>query len=156
MQVPFVLRFYCPDITDKIDLLMAFNPCLEFKIAVKMSIVVKQLLYLLKLFRVTAGCIHSFRIRSKETLRIRAPASDHVSKVSGFGYDPKNPPPLETILHFCKETKHPDLDLSKETHPIYQRKLDTDHYYKPVLAQSLGLIIARGQSVSGHVVQAKR
>ena len=52
---------------------MAFNPCPEFKIAIKMSTVVKQLLYLLKLFRVTAGCIHSFRIRSKETLRIMYP-----------------------------------------------------------------------------------
>ena len=62
--------------------------------AVKMSIVVEQLLYVLKLFHVTAGCIHSFRIRSKETLRIRAPASDYVSKVSGFVYDPKNPTPL--------------------------------------------------------------
>ena len=37
--------------------------------AVKMSGFVKQLLYVLKLFRVTAGCIHSFRIRSKETFR---------------------------------------------------------------------------------------
>ena len=73
---------------------MAFNPCLEFKIAIKMSIVVKQLLYLLKLFRVTAGCIHSFRIRCKETLWIMAPSSDHVSKVFSFGYDPKNPPTL--------------------------------------------------------------
>ena len=41
--------------------------------ALKMSSVVKQLLYLLKLFRVTAGNIHSFRIRSKETLRIMYP-----------------------------------------------------------------------------------
>ena len=41
--------------------------------AVKMSRVVKQLLNVLKLFRVTACCIHSFRIRSKETLRIMYP-----------------------------------------------------------------------------------
>ena len=41
--------------------------------ALKMSSVVKQLLYVLKLFRVTAGIIHSFRIRSKETLRIMYP-----------------------------------------------------------------------------------
>ena len=41
--------------------------------ALKMSSVVKQLLYVLKLFRVTAGNIHSFRIRSKETLRIMYP-----------------------------------------------------------------------------------
>ena len=41
--------------------------------AVKMSRVVKQLFNVLKLFRVTACCIHSFRIRSKETLRIMYP-----------------------------------------------------------------------------------
>ena len=41
--------------------------------ALKMSSVVKQLLYVLKLFRVTAGIIHSFRIRSKETLRSMYP-----------------------------------------------------------------------------------
>ena len=49
-------------------------------------------------------------------------------RVSGFGYDPKNPPPLWIIwinnpfLDFMKETKNrfwiknPDLDFSKETH----------------------------------------
>ena len=36
----------------------------------KMSRVVKQLMYVLKLFRVTAGGIHSFRICSKKALRI--------------------------------------------------------------------------------------
>ena len=41
--------------------------------AVRTSRVVKQLLNVLKLFRVTAGNIHSFRIRSKETLRIMYP-----------------------------------------------------------------------------------
>ena len=35
-----------------------------------MSNVDKQLMYELKLFRVTADSIHSFRIRSKKTLRI--------------------------------------------------------------------------------------
>ena len=68
MQVLFVLRFYYPDKMDKIDRLIHVS--LEFKKGVKMSSVVKQLLYVLKLFRVTAGCIHSFRICSKETLRI--------------------------------------------------------------------------------------
>ena len=53
---------------DKIDRLIHVS--LEFKKGVKMSSVVKQLLYVLKLFRVTAGCIHSFRICGKETLRI--------------------------------------------------------------------------------------
>ena len=71
MQVLFVLRFYYPNEMDKIDRLIHVS--LEFKKGVKMSSVVKQLLYVLKLFRVTAGCIHSFRIRSKETLRIMYP-----------------------------------------------------------------------------------
>ena len=62
MQVLFVLWFYHPD---KIDRLIYAS---SSKMAVKMSSVVKKLLYVLKLFRVTAGCIHSFRIRSKETL----------------------------------------------------------------------------------------
>ena len=80
MQVLFVLRFYHPEKTDKIDLLIHAS---SSKMAVNMSSVVKQLLYALKLFRVTAGCIHSFRILSKKTY-----VSDHVSKVSCFGYDP--------------------------------------------------------------------
>ena len=68
MQVLFVLRFYHPDKTDKIDRLINASGS---KMALKMSRVVKQLMYVLKLFRVTAGSIHSFRICSKETLRIR-------------------------------------------------------------------------------------
>ena len=72
MQVPFVivLRFYHPDITDKIDRLIHASGS---KMALKMSSVVKQLMYVLNFFRVTAGKIHSFRIRSKETLRIIYP-----------------------------------------------------------------------------------
>ena len=72
MQVPFVivLRFYHPDITDKIDRLIHASGS---KLALKMSSVVKQLMYVLNFFRVTAGKIHSFRIRSKETLRIIYP-----------------------------------------------------------------------------------
>ena len=75
-----------------------------------MSSVVKQRLYVLKLFRVNAGCIPSFQILSRETLRIKP------SKVSGFEYDPKNPPPLWIIwinnpcLDFSKETKYPFSD----------------------------------------------
>jgi len=61
-----------------------------------MSSVVKQLLYVLKLFRVTAGCIQS--------------VSDHVSKVSGFECNPKNPPPLWIIW-----INNPFFDFSKET-----------------------------------------
>ena len=68
MQGLFVLRFYLPDKTDKIDRLINASGS---KMAFKMTGVVKRLMYVLKLFRVTAGSIHSFRICSKETLRIR-------------------------------------------------------------------------------------
>ena len=68
MQGLFVLRFYHPDKTHKIDRLIHTSVS---KMALKMSSVVQQLMYVLKLFRVTAGGIHSFRICSKETLRIR-------------------------------------------------------------------------------------
>ena len=67
MQVLFVLGFYH---SYKIDRSIHAS---SSKMAVKMSGVVKQLLYVLKLFRVTAGCIHSFRIRRKETFRIMYP-----------------------------------------------------------------------------------
>ena len=40
------------------------------KMDVKMSSVVKQLMYVLKLFRVTTGSFHSFQIRSIKMLRI--------------------------------------------------------------------------------------
>ena len=75
-----------------------------------MSRVAKQLLNVLKLFRVTTCCIHSFRIRSKEMLRImylKYPQSE---------YDPKNSPPLSIIwinnpfLDFTKEAKYPFTD----------------------------------------------
>ena len=64
---PVCIRFYHPDKTDKIDRLIHASGS---KMAFKMTSVVKQLMYVLKLFRVTAGSIHSFRICSKETLRI--------------------------------------------------------------------------------------
>ena len=38
-----------------------------------MSSVVKQLLYVFKLFQVTTGCIHSFQIISTEALQIMYP-----------------------------------------------------------------------------------
>ena len=68
MQVLFVLRFYHPAKTDKINrLIHAIHGRND------MSRVVKQLLRVIKLFRATTGCIHSFRIRSKGTLRIMYP-----------------------------------------------------------------------------------
>ena len=71
MQVLFVLRLYHPDKTDKIDRLVIHDS--SSKMAEKVSSFVKKLMYVLKLFRVTAGNIHSFRIRSKETLWIMYP-----------------------------------------------------------------------------------
>ena len=78
MQVPFVLRFYYPDkiARDKINRLIHGRWDEQRYVA-------KKLLYVLKLFRVTADCIHSFRIRSKETLRIMHPK-----------YPVLDPPPL--------------------------------------------------------------
>ena len=123
MQVLLELRFYQPDKTDKIDRL---NHALSSNMAVKMSSVVKQLLYILKLFRVTAGCIHSFRIRSKETFRImyrKYPVLDMILRVhlccGSFGS-------MIRFSIFAKKRyirfriKNPDLDFSKETHPNYK------------------------------------
>ena len=45
----------------------------RLKMALKISSVVKQLLCVLKLLRITSGNIHSFRIRSKETIQIMYP-----------------------------------------------------------------------------------
>ena len=91
--------------------------------AVKMSSVVKQRLYVLKLFRVNAGCIPSFQIRSRETLRIKYPkypGLDMIQRIhlrcGSFGY----------IIRFWISVKkrnirfrikNQDLDYSKETHP---------------------------------------
>ena len=120
MQVLFVLGFYH---SYKIDRSIHAS---SSKMAVKMSGVVKQLLYVLKLFRVTAGCIHSFRIRRKETFRImypKYPVLDMIRRIhlrcGSFG----------SIIHFWIlvkkrnirfRIKNPDLDFSKETHPKYQ------------------------------------
>ena len=60
----------------------------------KVSSAVKQLMYVLKikLFRVVADSIHSFRIRSKETLRIMylkyppLAVVDHLDQYSVFGF----------------------------------------------------------------------
>ena len=108
MQVLFVLRFYYPDKTDKIDRLIHAS---NSKMAVKMSSVVKQLLYVLKLLRVTAGYIRSFRIRSKETLRImimypKYPVLDMIQRIylrcGSFGSIICSGQDLE----FSKETKY--------------------------------------------------
>ena len=54
MQVLFELRFYHSDKTDKMDRLIHVS---GLKMSVKMNSVVKQLMYVLKLFRVTFGII---------------------------------------------------------------------------------------------------
>ena len=92
--------------------------------AVRMSSVVKHLMYSLNLFRVTAGSIRSFRIRSKETLRImypKYPVLDMIQRIhlrcGSFG----------SIIRFWIlvkkrniyfRIKNLDLDFSKETHRI--------------------------------------
>ena len=76
----------------------------------------------LKLFRVTAGSIHSFQIRSKESLRImypKYPVLDMIQRIhlscGSFG----------SIIHFWIVVKkrnvhfwikNPDLNFSKKTH----------------------------------------
>ena len=97
------------------------------KMAVKMSSVVSELLYVLKLFRVTASCIHSFGICSKETFRTmypKYPVLDMIQRIhlccGSFGsiicfsilvkkrcirFRIKNPD-----LHFSKETMYPFSD----------------------------------------------
>ena len=73
--------------------------------ALKMSSVVKQLMYVLKLFRVTAASRAMFSHSRFGSIDVKKNASDHVSQVSGFGYDPRNPPGLcgffGSIIHFC-------------------------------------------------------
>ena len=89
-----------------------------------MSRVAKQLLNVLKLFRVTACCIHSFRIRSKEMLRImylKYPVLNMIRRIHlrcrSFG----------SIIRFWillkkrnirLRIKNPDLDFHElKTHP---------------------------------------
>ena len=88
-----------------------------------MSRVAKQLLNVLKLFRVTACCIHSFRIRRKETLRImypKCPVLDMIRRIhlrcGSFG----------SIIRFWilvkkrnihLRIKNPDLNFSEKMHP---------------------------------------
>ena len=84
---------------------------------------VTNLMYVLKLFQVTAGNVHSFRIRSKETLRIMYPkyqVLDMIQRIhlhcGSFG----------SVIRFwilvkkrniCFRIKNTDLGFSKETHP---------------------------------------
>ena len=89
------------DITDKINFLIHAPTS---NMVLKMSSVVKQLLYVSKLFRVTAGCIH---IRSKEALRImypKYPVSQMIQRI-----------------HSRFRIKNPDVNLNKETHPTIER-----------------------------------
>ena len=83
-----------------------------------MSNFVKQLLYVLKLFQVTVGCVHSFRIRSKDTLRIMY--HDMIQRIhlrcGSFGSR------IRFWILVKKRNirfriKNPNLDFSKETHP---------------------------------------
>ena len=89
-----------------------------------MSGVVKQLLYVLKLFRVTAGCIHCFRIRSKETFRImypKYPVLDMFQRIHlRCGGSIIRFWILVKKRNICFRIKNLDLDFSKETHPKYQ------------------------------------
>ena len=72
MQVLVVLRFYHLDKTDKIHRL------------IHDSGLVTNLMYVLKLFQVISGNVHSFRIRSKEILRImylKYPVLDMIQRI---------------------------------------------------------------------------
>ena len=86
-----------------------------------MNSVVRQLMYVLKLFQVTTGSIHSFR--SKETLRImypKYPVLDTIQRIhlrcGSFGSI------ISCWILVMKQNirfwiKNPDLDFSEETHP---------------------------------------
>ena len=80
-------------------------------------------MYVLKLFRVTAGSIHSFRNCNKETLRImypKYPVLDMIQRIDlRFGL-------FESIIRFWIlvkkrnirfRIKNPDLDFSEEARP---------------------------------------
>ena len=111
---------FTTDKTHKIDRLIHDSGS---KMAVKISSLVKKLMYVFKLSRVTAGKIHSFWIRSKETLRIihlKYLVLDIIQRIhlhcGSFG----------SIIRFrilvkkqniCFRIKNLDLDVSKEMHP---------------------------------------
>ena len=91
-----------------------------------MSSVVKQLLHALKLFRVTAGCIHAFRILTKETFRNMYPKYSvfwiyrriHL-RCGSFGSTMRFSI-LVKKRYIRFRIKNPDLDFSKETQPEFQ------------------------------------
>ena len=117
---------FTTDKTHKIDRLIHDSGS---NMAVKISSLVKKLMYVLKLSRVTAGKIHSFWIRSKETLRIihlKYLVLDIIQRIhlhcGSFG----------SIICFrifvkkqniCFWIKNLDLDVSKEMHPQRDLKL---------------------------------
>ena len=91
--------------------------------AAKMSSVAKQLLYVLKFFRVTAGCIHSFRIRSKETFRImypKYPVLDMIQRIhlhcGSFG----------SIICFSILVTKPYIRLRIKNRPFYKWCLENE------------------------------
>ena len=124
------MRFFTKiqdQIADKIDHLINASG----KMDVKMSSVVKQPMYVLKLFQVTTGSFTLFRFVqcSIEMLRIMYP-----KYLVWDNYDSRNPPLLWIIwisnpfLDFNKEVKYPfsyqksGLDFSKEAHPKFREE----------------------------------
>ena len=90
--------------------------------AVKMSSVVKQRLYVLKLFRVNASCIPSFQIRSRETLRIKYPKYPGLDMIQRIHLRCGSFGSIIRVWILVKKRnirfriKNQDLDYSKETH----------------------------------------
>ena len=121
MQGLFVLRFYHPDKTHKIDRLIHVSGS-KIAFNFNFSSVVKQLMYVLKLFRVTAGSIYSFRICNKETLQImypKYPVLDMIQRIHlrcGLFGSIIRFWILEKKRNIRFRIKNPDLDFSKETH----------------------------------------
>ena len=122
MQGLFVLRFYHPDKTDKMDRLIHSSGS-KIAFNFNFSSVVKQLMYVLKLFRVTAGSIYSFRICNKETLRImylKYPVLDTIQRIHlrcGLFGSKIRFWILVKKRNICFRINNPDLDFSKEKHP---------------------------------------
>lgn len=117
---------FTTDKTHKIDRLIHDSGS---NMAVKISSLVKKLMNVLKLSRVTAGKIHSFWIQSKETLwiiHLKYLVLDIIQRIhlhcGSFG----------SIICFrifvkkqniCFRIKNLDLDVSKEMHPQRDLKL---------------------------------
>ena len=86
-----------------------------------MNSVFRQLMYVLKLFRVTTGSIHSFR--SKETLRIMYPKYPVLDMIKRIHLRCGSIGSIISCWILVKKRtirfwiKNPDLDFSKETHP---------------------------------------